>query len=160
MAAIRVEEIEPGLVAFLDPEVLIEDARVWHTQDAADISSRPFVCFSVENGISEWTPTTTDWRSERLEIREAWRSGGHPQWLRDRQYLNDGANVWRAAHEAFVQASQQEVTVESNRARVSDEGVAAIRTEVEAQRHRRTRPYVNDAAKRAPMLRRSDENDA
>lgn len=139
MAAIRVEEIEPGLVAFLDPEVLIEDARVWHAQDAAEISSRPFVCISVENGIAEWTPTTTDWRSERLEIRQVWRLGGHPQWIRDPQYLNDGANVWRGPGEAFVQASQQEVTIESNRARVSEQGLTAIRAEVEAQRPRRTR---------------------
>jgi hypothetical protein len=146
VAAIRAEEIEPGLVAFLEPELLIEDARVCHTQDAADISSRPFVCLSVENGISEWAPTTTEWRSERLEIRQAWRSGGHPQWLRDRQFLNDGANVWRGTHEAFVEASQREVTAASNRARVSNEGLMAIRAEVEAQRHRRTRPCVNSAS--------------
>jgi hypothetical protein len=140
VASIRADEIEPGLVAFLDPEVLIEDTRVCHTQDSDGMSSRPFVCFSIQDGMSEWAPTTTEYRSERLEIKQAWRSGGHPQWLRDSQYLNDGANVWCGANEAFVEASREEVTGRSNRAWVSETALAAIRAEVETQRHRRTRP--------------------
>jgi hypothetical protein len=139
MTAIGTREITPGLVAFLDPSMLIVDPAVSHTQDSAGMSSRPFVCVLVENGISEWSPTTTERRTERLEIEQAWRSGGHPQWLGEPQYLNDGANVWRGPHESFIEASWQELTFEASRARVSAEGVAAIRAEIAAQQHRRTR---------------------
>src|SRR4051794_14451625 len=102
MAAIDANEIEPGLVVFLDQAMLASDARVIHTQDLPTFSSRTFVCLSVDTEIAEWVPFTTEFRRERLPIRLDWRSGGHPQWLRDDQFLTDGANVWRGPREAFV----------------------------------------------------------
>jgi hypothetical protein len=140
MAAIEREEIEPGLVAFLDPRVLAAEADVFHTQDPPVIRPGPFVCVSVERDRSEWSPVTTEYRPERLAFPREWRSGGHPQWLRDEQYLNDGANLWRGPHEAFVIASHEESTTVSSRARLSTEGLAAVKAEIEAQRQRRHRP--------------------
>jgi hypothetical protein len=140
VAAIDANEIEPGLVVFLEPEALQADGRVTCTKDPPTSRPGPFVCVSADDEISEWMPITTEERWERVSIRREWRSGGHPQWLRDSQYLNDGANVWRGPHEAFVEASRQELTDQSTRARVSEDGLAAIREEVEAQRGRRDRP--------------------
>jgi hypothetical protein len=139
VAALDVGEIEPGLVVFLDQEALAADGLVTHTSDLPSFSARTFVCFLVDGEISEWVPTTTEYRPERLQIRRAWRSGGHPQWLSDQQYLTDGANVWRGPHEAFAEASRLEVTSKSDRARIAENGLTAIRKEVEAQRYRRVR---------------------
>ena len=140
MAAIDPDEIEPGLVVFMDPAVFAADGRVSHTKDPPTSRRGPFVCVSVDHEISEWMPITTEERLERLAIGREWCSGGHPQWLRDAQYLNDGANVWRGPSEAFVDASRHELTSRSNRARVSEVGLAAIHEEAEAQSHRRDRP--------------------
>jgi hypothetical protein len=98
------------------------------------------VCVAVGGEGSEWSAVTTEYRPERLVIEREWRSGGHPQWLRDQQYLNDGANLWRGPHEAFVAASHAEATAALDRARLSEEGLAAVQAEIEAQRHRRHRP--------------------
>jgi hypothetical protein len=139
MAAIGPDEIEPSLVVFMDPAAFVADGRVSHTQDPPISRPGPFVCVSVDGEVSEWMPITTEERSERLAIRREWCSGGHPQWLRVAQYLNDGANVWRGPHEAFIEASRKELTDPLNGARVSVDGLAAIHEEAEAQRHRRDR---------------------
>jgi hypothetical protein len=150
MAVIAPDEIAPGLVAFLDPEALIADERVCRTKDQLAPRSGPFVCFSADDEISEWAPITTVRRNERLSISGEWRSGGHARWRRDDQYLNDGANVWVGPHEAFAKASSHEMTLRSDRARVTDAGLAAIRAEVEAQRARRDRPCVEETPTRSP----------
>jgi hypothetical protein len=139
MVAINADEVVPGLVVFLDQALLASNDLVTRTQDLPSFSARTFVCLSVDGEISEWVPFTTEYRRERLPIRREWRSSGHPQWLRDEQYLTDGANIWRGPHGPFVEASWQEVTNRSNRARTSGDGLAAIQVEVEAQRHRRDR---------------------
>ena len=139
MAPIGRNEIKPGLVAFLDPRVLAAQDGVSHTQDPPVARPGPFVCISVGSESSEWTPVTTEYRPKRLVLRREWRVGGHPQWLRDQQYLNDGANLWRGPHDAFTAASSAEATMPLNRARLSTEGLAAVQAEIEAQRHRRHR---------------------
>src|SRR5690349_16607725 len=124
MSILEVGEIEAGIVAFLDPTVLTDDGRVCHAQDPPVTRQGPFVCLCTGAGSSAWTPLTTEWRRERVMVRREWRSGGHPQWLRDDQYVNDGANIWRGPNEAFVHASSLEVTDQTNRARVSEAGLA------------------------------------
>ena len=140
MAPIDLDEIEPGLVVFIDPAVLAADSRVSHTKDPPTPRPGPLVCVSVDGATSEWMPITTEWRSEPLAIPREWCSGGHPQWLRDAQYLQDGANIWRGPHAVFVAASRQELTGRSDRARISEDGLAAIHREAETQRQRRDRP--------------------
>jgi hypothetical protein len=139
VTAIGNEEVVAGLVAFLDPEVLAADDGVVTSKDPRRFRSGPFVCISVGAEHSTWTPLTTEERHERLAIRREWRSGGHPQWLASDQFLTDGVNVWDDATAVFVSASHQEVTTESNRARISAEGLAAIEDAVRSQQHRRDR---------------------
>lgn len=139
MPAIHDDEIEPGLVVFVDPQQLLADARVCHTKDPPTSRSGPFVCTSSGSGHSTWAPLTTEPRRERLLLEREWLSGGHRQWLRDDQYLNDGANTWTGPDDAFVTASHAELTGPSNRARVSATGMEAIQQEIHRQRRRQDR---------------------
>jgi hypothetical protein len=139
MAPVHQAEISPGLVVFIDPRVLGEDERVCHTQDPPVTRSGPFLCIAHADDSSTWTPLTTEGRRERLELKRAWRSGGHPQWLAAAQFLNDGANLWHGPDTAFILASRQEATEEKGRARLSEEGLTAVLKEIEAQRSRRDR---------------------
>ena len=124
----------------MDVEVLASDDRVVNAKDPRhDIRPGPFVCVSVSDEESQWVPITTEHRHERTAIRSEWRSGGHPQWLRDDQYLSDGANVWRGPVEAFIAASHLELTHDATRAWVNEAGLEAIAGAIEAQRHRRDR---------------------
>lgn len=140
MSAIEPDEVRSGLVAFLNVEVLAADERVVNTKDPREgIRPGPFVCLSVMDGASEWAQITTEGRRERLPIRPEWRTGGHPQWLGDPQYLQDGANVWRGPVEVFLEASREELTDRANRAWVTSDGLRAVVEEVVAQRRRRDR---------------------
>lgn len=139
VAAAEIDEIRPGLVLFLDPEVLASSDRVTNTKDPRRFRSGPFVCLTAGEEESTWLPITTEERRERLLIPPEWRSGGHPQWLRDPQFLMDGANLRRGPHDAFIAASGAELTSREDRARVSAEGLSAINEEVATQVHRRDR---------------------
>lgn len=138
---IGVDEIEPGIVVRLDPAVLIADSRVCNTQDPPVSRVGLFVCVGVEGDVSTWAGLTTGGRRERLAIKPEWRSGGYKRWRFAPQFLADGASVWRGPNEAFAAASWQEVSASGgrNRARLSEEGLAAVSKEMEEQRHRRHR---------------------
>jgi hypothetical protein len=142
MAELKKQEIEPGIVAFLGPTVLSADPALCHTQDPPVTRAGPFLCVAAQDGTSSWSPVTTEWRRERLELRAEWRSGGHPQWLKADQYLNDGANLWQGPDEVFVAASYQESTGAEDRARLSAEGLAAVEREIDVQAWRRDRDCV------------------
>lgn len=104
------------------------------------------MCVDEQDGASCWSPITTERRRERLKLHVQWRSGGHSQWLRDDQYLNDGANLWEGPNEIFVAASRQELTEAADRARLSAEGLFAVEQEIRAQRMRRDRDCEYRAA--------------
>jgi len=139
MAALAEEEIEIGIVAFLEPKILQQDRRVCHTQDPPVTRFGPFLCIAVEGESSSWSPVTTTPNPARLELSEKWRKGGQPQWLKEDQYLNDGANLWKGPNESFVAASFKERTDPTDRARLSPEGLRVVEQELEAQKGRRDR---------------------
>jgi hypothetical protein len=138
---IGVDEIEPGLVARLDPAVLIDDDQVCNTQNPPVSRAGLFVCVATDCDLSTWAGLTTRGRRERLAIKPEWRSGGYKRWRFAPQFLADGASVWRGPTETFAAASWQEVSASGgrNRARLSEEGLDAVRKEIEAQRSRRHR---------------------
>jgi hypothetical protein len=138
---IEASEIEPGIVVRLDPAILIEDGRVCHTQNPPLTRPGPFVCVAVEGDLTTWTSVTeTPLRRDRLPLQREWRSGGTKPWRLAAQFLADGAALWRGPKEAFVAASWQEIKTRSrSRAYLSEEGLDAVRAEIEAQRHRRHR---------------------
>jgi len=138
---IEIDEVEPGIVVRLDPAVLVDDDRVCNTLDPPVPRPGPFVCVAVEDEMTTWAGiTATAVRRDRLTLRSEWRSGGTKRWRLAAQFLADGASIWRGPKEAFVAASWQEIKTRSrSRAYLSDEGLDAVRTEIELQRHRRHR---------------------
>jgi hypothetical protein len=140
---IDIDEIEPGIVVRLDPDVLIKSSHVINTQDPPVDRAGLFVCVESDGKVSTWAGMTTARRRERLELKPQWRRGGRQQWRRGEQFLSDGASLWHGDNRAFAAASWQEISyaISRNRARLSEEGLAAVRREVEAQRHRRHRSW-------------------
>lgn len=139
-------EIEPGIVVRLDPARLLRDSRVVHTQDPPTPRAGPFVCVKVEGNTTTWAGLTGQGRHERLRIHEKWRLGGWKRWSREwgddgagGQYLTDAANVWIGPREVFSAASRQPQLDAEEAARISEEGVLAILTEIARNRHRRHR---------------------
>jgi hypothetical protein len=143
---IAVDEIEPGLVARLDPRMLGADARVMNTQDPPVTRAGLFICVEVEDELSTWAGVTTTWRDRRLPLRPAWRSGGYRRWRLTPQYLTDGASLWRGPNDAFSEASWSELssTGGRNRARLDGEGLRAVRIEIRRQTGRRHRTWEAD----------------
>ena len=121
------------------------------TIGAARIEAAADVDPAVEHGRGDFRPRFDQRRSYhppaagkpvgRLALKQEWRSGGPRRWRLADQFLADGASLWRGPKEAFVAASWQEVKLRSpNRASLSEEGLDAVRIEIELQRHRRHRP--------------------
>ena len=143
---IGVDEIEPGIVVWLEPAILLEDSRVCHTQDPPVLRRGPFVCVATEGDRATWAGlTATDLEGVRpskaagspvgrLAIKPEWRSGGWRRWRSDPQFLTDGSSLWRGPREAFVKASGP-----GKPGRLSPDGLHSVRTEIELQRHRRHR---------------------
>ena len=137
LAHLAPEELAPGLVSHLDQTMLTNDPDVLDTYPQTYTELRPFVCVSVREGVSIWTPLTSTYRKERLKIENAWRTGGIEMW-RDRVcYLNDGANTYSGRNASFIAASARELTDSATRSQMSEAGVAAVSAEIERQRNRR-----------------------
>lgn len=130
------DEIAVGLVAYLDEAALYDDPRIFCTTPQPSREVRPFICFRTENGVSQWSPATTQAKEFRLFLEPAWRWGGGRAWMQERCYLADGANVYIGPNAAFCDASTAEKGRPGNRAHLSADGVAAVQAEVE-----RRRPY-------------------
>ncbi|MDP1587179.1 MAG: hypothetical protein Q8M07_05525 [Prosthecobacter sp.] len=127
-------EIAVGLVAYLDEAVLYQDPRIFCTSPQPSREVRPFICFRVEDGVSQWTPVTTQFKAFRLFLEPAWRWGGGRAWRQERCYLTDGANVYIGPHAAFCTASEAENSRPRERAHLSADGVAAVLAVVEQRR--------------------------
>ena len=132
-------EFQPGLVLWLDQEMLMDDPTVDETFPQRYGTVRPFVCVDVTGDRSTWTPLTGQHRDERLLIEREWRSGGELPWRVGDTYLNDGANTYTGPNSAFVAANDTERTLPAKRARIKPDGMAAVRAEIERQLPRRQR---------------------
>lgn len=103
---LTLDQIEPGIVAWLDADALNADARVG---DTGAIGVRPFICVDVGPGCTAWLACTSRDRPlrclRRLPVPEdarfdgtaGWRTG--PCFVRDIRHLVSGRDV------AFVDAS-------------------------------------------------------
>lgn len=137
MVKLNANEIQPGVVVWLDQDMLMADSDVEETLPQHHGTVRPFVCLAVDGARCIWTPLTGTHRDERLPIEHGWRSGGAPGWQTVECYLNDGANTYAGPLASFVQASHEERTRPGGRARVSEDGLQTILNEVQRQHHRR-----------------------
>ena len=143
------QEIRIGLVAYLDEECLWNDTQVTRYHGRGSLHTepqvRPFVCIKSTDEECQWTPLTTESHTNsgylRLYIRPEWKSGGSwdchdNQWVNEDSYLVDGANLYTGAPSSFAQASSHECTCPDSRAEINEDGISAIRGEVQAQAHR------------------------
>ncbi len=141
MTELSEQEVQPGLVAWLDQVQLNHDQRVVKTTPhLGQPEPRPFVCFRVDAMSSHWAPVTTVERKERLYLKPEWRSGGGAGWLSRPQYLVDGANTYVGPIVVFVAASKQDWTDAGDRMRLSQIGITAVVDEVDRQRSRTIAP--------------------
>lgn len=107
---LRLDEIEPGIVAWLDTAALFADSRVRRFGDRP-FRAGPFLCVVVGPGTTSWLNLTT--RSSpyptRMLLRPQW-------WLRGvrsdiDQFINDVREPWIGRDVAFVDASHGESPV-------------------------------------------------
>lgn len=143
--ALELNEIEPGVVAYLDGRALVSDPRIWQPHPNYDFREHPFVCLAAEHGRSVWLSLTSRQHAlyRRPEVLPTWRSGGTPGWrLRD-QFVNNVTNPFCGPDEAFVDAGAAEVLINGcSRPRIDTAGVAVIRAAVE--RHNPVSRYLVD----------------
>ncbi len=123
-------EIKAGVVAYFDVAKLNADPAVSKPQSLATRNG-PFVCFATNDQSSAWVEVSTQYRDERLPIKDEWRKSGSGAWKTKPQYFNDGKSSYADPKASFVAAA---VGVDNftaaNRPRVTDDGVAAILAEV------------------------------
>jgi hypothetical protein len=125
---LRAEDIAAGAVAYFDVGTLNADEDVSRPAFPTTRNG-PFVCYQQVGNQSVWTPITTQFRRERLEIKAEWRSGGSPAWRENDQFVNDGATTYGGPADAFVWAASDEAPFDVRPA-VTEPGVAAIVAEV------------------------------
>ena len=143
MTQISVDEVQPGLVGFLDQAMLHSGSSVEYTMPETTTRPGPFACVKVDGNNSWWVPLTTRPRTNsgysRVHIPKKARSGIHPQWLNVEQYLYDGASIYFGPSSEFCAASYREVTQPAARSLISNEGLQRIQTELRHQIGRRER---------------------
>lgn len=124
-----IEEIKPGIVAYMSAIALRADARVDMDPCADDPKEgRPYLCVSVTDAECTWLPLTSrDPMGTRLHLLPEWRLGGSRLWLMGRLYIQSFDRACYGPPEAFINASRPCDTVPSwNRPRIRPEGVAVV----------------------------------
>lgn len=134
---LTIDQIAPGVVAWLDAGVLNADARV---TACGAVGVRPFLCVTVGAGYTEWLALTTKSgvRVSRFLIQSAWRVGGTTRWREQPTYLRSLRALCRGRDVVFVDAAagcRQPVTAGSER--VSAAGMVVISAAVEQARQKR-----------------------
>lgn len=127
------EEITPGIVAILEPGVLLENPEVKRREDAIPFRSGPFVCVQVSNGSSAWLNISTkrDQRGLRLELRTEWLLDGSDIWRSAPQFVSDARQTFVGPNAAFVAAGANELPHRPHlRPRVSPPAIAAAVAEI------------------------------
>ena len=104
------EDIEPGIIAILEPGLLLADRRVQYA-GAKAFRAGPFVCVQVVKQLSLWVHLTRqrDPYWQRFEIHKKWRRDGHPHWHDAGSYVNDISNPFTGPLDAFVAAGRREL---------------------------------------------------
>jgi len=169
---VEADEIRPGLVAWLDPAILIGSGRMMFTVEPPVKRAGWFVCIAVDGFVATFAGLTTNpgehlvrlkpgeqGRLEpgergRLAIKPEWRSGGTHRWRTDPQFLTDGTGVWHGDKDVFARATHRERCSADQRARITGKGIAAVRQEVENLRGRRFRLLELTLSRRTETERR------
>ena len=127
------EEIVPGIVAILEPEILLNNPQVKRSEDAIPFRSGPFLCVQVRDGQSTWLNITTkkDPRGLRLMLRKEWLLDGSEIWRSAPQFVNDARQSFVGPNTAFVAAGVNELPHKPHlRPRVSVEAITSAIAEI------------------------------
>jgi hypothetical protein len=104
---LTVEEIAPGIVAYLCPRTLMSDLRVARDYSYSDCKeSRPYLCVSLDDDDSTWLPLTSqNPYGCRLPIELEWRTGGGARWQSADTFIRTFAHEFSGPRSAFALAS-------------------------------------------------------
>ena len=123
---LRLDEIKPGVVAWLDTAALFNDSRVRRVGDGPPFRAGPFLCVEIGPGYTSWLNLTT--RSSphptRMHLRAQWWLHGVRHDLET--YINDVREPWTGRDVAFVDASHNETPVHI-RPQLNRQGLNAVR---------------------------------
>lgn len=128
---LNLNELEPGVVAFLDTRILLHDRRLRRPpNNGTEFCSRPFLCIEVGAGTTSWLALTRQPGShnQRVRLHPAWLLG--PQWWTHGrpQYINDVREPYHGRDVVFADAARGETPFWYDpRPRVSAQGLRLIR---------------------------------
>ena len=125
---LKLEEINPGAIAYFDASVLNADPLVTNTGSPVNRVGigNQFVCYKVDGPNSLWAPLTATFRRERLPIDPTWVSNGYGPLAEGGVYLQDGACTYVGPNPSFVLAAANENPFENARPAISADGLAEV----------------------------------
>ena len=105
---LTIDQIEPGIVVWLDSDALNADPRVSAT---GVLGVRPFVCIDVGPGTTTWLALTSRDRMHhnpafrRIPVHPVDKFNGTPAWREQTNYIRDMAfRWWRAMWPSWTRA--------------------------------------------------------
>lgn len=123
------EEIAPGLVLFLNPNLLIE----WGAAYSCPVvpGEHFFVCIEGfdADGDSKWVPCTSKPRSTHVDVPEAKRTG-HPGWTRGPCFVAPRL-VWVCSFDAIRNAAYTDSSSNGNATGSISRRLCEVRSERE-----------------------------
>jgi hypothetical protein len=140
---LAIDEITPGVVAYLDTAVLLRDTRL--TRRGSDtFRAGPFLCVAFLPGRTVWIKLTSQPGQvpHRLQLRPEWLLGGSARWRAGPTYCSDLREPFIGRDVVFADAARAELPgVACDRPRVSATGVATVRAAMIATR---TAPFLEE----------------
>lgn len=124
-------EIVPGIVAFMDPERLLQfDAGCLFPYSDCVRDIHPFVCVDANKNESIWVALSSGDRYGRpLRICASWKRGTLC-WTRRDSFVYGINHVWRGPHRAFQEGSHREMSHPQLRNGIIPEYIPLIRSVV------------------------------
>ena len=128
------QEVTPGTVAFLDVSILTASSDLRCSAAPNVLRNGPFLCVQVIEDESLWLQLIGSVGKKglkRLELKDAWRTGGSGSWQTRAQYIHDAKHALIAPSSLFVTAAAGELSFEGERPQVSAEGIEAVLTHLD-----------------------------
>lgn len=129
---LTLQDIEPGVVVWLDSDALNADSRASAT---GAVGVRPFVCVDVGPGTTTWLALTTkdrphhDAKFRRFPIPAGAKFNGPPVWRTQPNYIRDMACPV-VARDTVILAASRDTWKGPNRARVAFYVIANLRQRI------------------------------
>jgi hypothetical protein len=125
------EEIQPGLVLFLNPAILLSHGAQTSCSEQHRVQREHlFVCLERSGERSLWVPlSSSEGNGSRLRVPRGAKAG-HERWVSGDTFLFHGNQTWVCTIAALIEAAATDVSQRWNRNRVVPEFLDTIRDEV------------------------------